>query len=227
MLLDEYCNFCRIELKSPIQYYCDNNEVITKLRNITKNDRNYYSSSSKIKDLDTVLEIFTCIPTTFTVTHVKGHQDRKKRKDKRIMEENLNIKADKIIEKHTSISKYIHICNTPIAVYVNNTYTPNNIKNEIKTHYGTQEVARFLKEKYRWTQQILDDIEWELHSSFIQKQTGSRKKTTINIFTDRFHRDQRTLVRTLAVHIKKATNCNMTTITLSLVSTLSKRKKPI
>ena len=91
-----------------------------------------------------------------------------------------------------------------MAVYINKTYTPNNIKNEIRTHYGTQEVARFLKEKYRWTQQILDDIEWELHSSFIQKQTGSRKKTTINIFTDRFHRDQRTLVRTLAVHIKKS-----------------------
>ena len=40
-------------------------------------------------------------------------------------------------------------------------------------------MVRFLKDKYHWTQQTLDNIEWELHASFIQKQTYSRKKTTI------------------------------------------------
>ena len=66
-----------------------------------------------------------------------------------------------------------------MAVYINKTYIPNNIRKEIRTHCGAQEAARYLKAKYRWTQQILDDIKWELHSSFIQKQTYSRKKTTI------------------------------------------------
>ena len=62
MLINEYCNFYSMELKSLIQYYYDNNEVVTKLRKITEKDRNYYSSSSKIKDLDAILEIQTCIP---------------------------------------------------------------------------------------------------------------------------------------------------------------------
>ena len=92
-----------MELKSLIQYYCDNNEVVTKLRKITEKDRNYYSSSSKIKDLDVILEIQTCIPTIVTVTHVKGHQDRKKIKDQRTMAENLNIKVDGIIGKILSL----------------------------------------------------------------------------------------------------------------------------
>ena len=67
-----------MDLQSPIKYYCDNKDVVTKLSNITERNRNYYSSNSKIKDLDAVLEIKKYIPTTVTVTHVRGHQDQKK-----------------------------------------------------------------------------------------------------------------------------------------------------
>ena len=95
------------------------------------------------------------------------------------MAENLNIKVDMIIGKNISISKSIHIRNTPMVVYINKTYIPNNIRKEIRAHYWTEEVARFLKAKYRRTQQILGDIEWDQHSSFIQKQRYSQKKTTI------------------------------------------------
>ena len=57
MIINEYYNFYRMELKSPIQYYYDNNEIVTNLRNMTEKDRNYNSSSSKIKYLDAILEI--------------------------------------------------------------------------------------------------------------------------------------------------------------------------
>ena len=95
-----------MELKSLIQYYYDNNEVVTKLRKITEKDRNYYSSSSKIKDLDAILEIQTCIPIIVTVTYVKGHQDGKN--DQRTMAENLNIKVDGIIGKCYHSKVYSH-----------------------------------------------------------------------------------------------------------------------
>ena len=45
-----------------------------------------------------------------------------------------------------------------MAVYINKIYIPNNIRKEIRTDCGSQEAARYLKAKYRWTQQILDDI---------------------------------------------------------------------
>ena len=86
------------------------------------------------------------------------------------MAENLNIMADKIIGKNASNPKSIHIQNTSMAVYIKNNYIPNNIRNEIRSHCGAQEAARFLKEKYSWTQQTLDNIEWELHAAFIQNQ---------------------------------------------------------
>ena len=115
-----------MELKSLIQYYCDNNEVVTKLRKITEKDRNYYSSSSKIKDLDVILEIQTCIPTIVTVTHVKGHQDRKKIKDQRTMAENLNIKVDGIIGKILSLQS-IFTSATPPWWYILTRPTPHTI----------------------------------------------------------------------------------------------------
>ena len=67
------------------------------------------------------------------------------------MVDNLNIKVDRIIGKNTSIPKSIHNRNNPMAIYINKTYIPNNIRKEIRTHCGAQETARSLKEKYRWT----------------------------------------------------------------------------
>ena len=66
-----------------------------------------------------------------------------------------------------------------MAVYIQKAYISDNIRREIRPHCGAQYAARLFKEKYRWTQQILDNIEWELHAVFIQNQKYSRKKTTI------------------------------------------------
>ena len=73
VFLHEYCQFYTMNLQSPIKYCCNNKEVVMKLSNITERCRNYYSSNSKIKDLDAVLGIQRSIPTTVTVTHVRGH----------------------------------------------------------------------------------------------------------------------------------------------------------
>ena len=54
------------------------------------------------------------------------------------MADNLNIQVDRIIGKNASISKSIHIRNAPMAVYIDKIYIPNNIRKEIRTHYGSQ-----------------------------------------------------------------------------------------
>ena len=73
-------------------------------------------------------------------------RDLKKRKDQLTMAENLNIVADKIIGKNASHPKSIHIRNTPMVVYIQITYIPNNIRKEIFSHCGAQDAARFLKD---------------------------------------------------------------------------------
>jgi len=83
------------------------------------------------------------------------------------MAEKLDIMADRIIDKNATNPKPLHIQNTPMTVYIQKKYIPNNIRKEIRAHCGAQEAARFLKEKYKWKQQTLDNIEWELHAAFV------------------------------------------------------------
>ena len=112
------------------------------------------------------------------------------------MAENLNIMAYKIIGKNASNPKLIHIQNTPMAVYIQKKYIPNNIRKEIRYHCGAQEAARFLKENYRLTQQTLYNIEWELHTAFIQNQKYLQKKQPSNTSIDGYHQEQNALCRT-------------------------------
>ena len=123
-----------------------------------------------------MLEIQKYIPDNIRVNHIRGHQDKKKRKEQLTMAEEMNIMADKIIGKNASNPKSIQIQNTPTAVYIQKTYISNNIRKIIRSHCGFQDAARFLKEKYRWSQQTLDNIEWELHAAIIQNQKYTRKK---------------------------------------------------
>ena len=88
LFLHKYCKFYRLQLQSLIEYICDNKEVVQELSHITDCNRNYYSSNSKIIDLDTVLEIQKYIPNNIKVNHVRGHQDKKKRKEQLTMAEN-------------------------------------------------------------------------------------------------------------------------------------------
>ena len=83
--------------------------MVKKLLDITESNRHYYSSNRKIKDLDAVLEIQKYIPDNIKVNYVRGHQDKKKRKEQLTIEEQLNIFADRIIGKNATNSKPIPI----------------------------------------------------------------------------------------------------------------------
>ena len=75
-----------------------------------------------------MLEKQKYILNNIRVNHVRGNQDKNKRKDQLTMAEKLNIMADKIIDKNTSNPKSIHIQNTLMTVYIQKTYIPNNIR---------------------------------------------------------------------------------------------------
>ena len=165
-------------MQSEILYYCDNKEVIHKLQNINE-DRTYYSEDYKAKDSDAILKIQRYFPCNFRMKHVKGHQDKRVRKEKLTMAERLNIKADKLIGAKASIPKRFNIKNTPFAVYVNNNFIPNNYVKEIRKHCGKTDAITYLINKYKWSKKTFNSIEWNLHSEFIRKQSYSRRKTII------------------------------------------------
>ena len=163
-------------MQSEILYYCDNKEVIHKLQNISE-DRSYYSEDYKAKYSDAILKIqryFTC---NFSMKHVKGNDDKRVRKEKLIMTEKVNIKADQLIGAKASIPKRFNIKNTPFALYVNNKFITNNYVKEIRKHCGKIDATTYMINKYNWSKKTLNSIERNLHSEFIRKQSYSRRKT--------------------------------------------------
>ena len=66
-----------------------------------------------------MLEIQKYIPANIKVHHVRGQQDKKKRREQPAMAEKINIMTDKIIGKNATTLKPIHIQNTLLAVKKN------------------------------------------------------------------------------------------------------------
>ena len=70
-----------------------------------------------------------------------------------------------------------NIKNTPIAVYVNNKYIPNNYVSAIRNHCGEIESRNFMMTKYSLSPAVISNIEWQLLDNFIKKKSYSTKKT--------------------------------------------------
>lgn len=77
LFLEEYCKYFFIELASPIEFYCDNEVVISKLNQLIIGINHFYEKHKTI-DLDAVLKLKECMPRFLKVFHVKGHQDNKR-----------------------------------------------------------------------------------------------------------------------------------------------------
>ena len=134
-------------MQSEIIYYCDNKEVINTLQNISE-DRAYYSEDYKAKDFDAILKIQRYFPCKFKMKHVRGHQDKRVRKENLTIAEKLNIKADRSIGEKVSIPKKMNRNNSSFAVYVSNKFIPNNFAKEIRQHCGKKEATVYMISKY-------------------------------------------------------------------------------
>ena len=77
--------------------------------------------------------------------HVRGHQDKRARKEKLTIVEKLNIKADRSIGEKPSIPKKMNTHNSLFEVYVNNKFIPNNFVKEIRQHCGKK------RQQYIWS----------------------------------------------------------------------------
>ena len=66
-----------------------------------------------------------------------------------------------------------------MAIYINESYTPNNYVAVICSYCGKKEAEDFLIKRYRWSKSTISDIKLDLHANFIKKQTHSRKKPLI------------------------------------------------
>ena len=76
--LQEYSKYYMLTFKSKIDYYCDNIEVVHKIKTLS-NNRNSFNEQHKTTDHDAVLQFKECLPKHVIALHVKGHQGTRKK----------------------------------------------------------------------------------------------------------------------------------------------------
>ena len=93
--------FTKIPITVPLHLYTDNSGLIKRI-----NERNQwkhnYPSTTLLSDWDLVEEICRLMKTlkTFTINHVRGHMDKKKSYEQCSNQEQMNIDADELADKH-------------------------------------------------------------------------------------------------------------------------------
>ena len=110
---------------SKVEYYCDNIEVVHKINTLAANSNNC-NERYKTTDHDAVLKLREYLPPSVTTFHVKEHQDQRKQTQNLTTIETLNIKDDNQTRCNANVPLEQYIMNTPIAIYVQGTYIPNN-----------------------------------------------------------------------------------------------------
>ena len=178
LFIQEYSKYYMIPFLSKVTYYYDNLEVVHKI-NTLANNPNSFNKQYKTTDHDAVLQLKECSPPNITVSHVKGHQDKRMKWEHLTISVCLNIQVDELIGDNAKASLNKHIFQTSMATYVKGKYIPKNYVNVIRSACGETDSKAFLTSKHRWNKSKNSDIEWELHAQYITKQTYFRKKTLL------------------------------------------------
>ena len=82
------------------------------------------------------------------INHVKSHAEKRRKKEQFTLPEMINSRVDSIISEKAKTPINTHILNTPIAVYVDNIYHPNNYNLAIKLRSGETIAKEFMMKKY-------------------------------------------------------------------------------
>ena len=164
---------------SPIDYYCDNLEIVHKVNTLATNP-NAFDERYKTTDHDAVLQFKLYLSPNIFAFNVKGRQDKRKKWEELTIPERLIIQADKLIGDKAKAPLNQHIIQTSIAIYVHGKYIPNNYVNSIRTACGEKGAKDFLINRFQWAASTIANIEWDIQAKYIKKQTYTRKKTLLN-----------------------------------------------
>ena len=141
LFLHEYCRYFMLPLSSQVKYFCDNLEVVNKMKQLIL-DKQYYDKYIKTTDHDAVHLLKKYLPRHFIINHVRSHQDKRKKKCNLTTAERINIAVYELVGSTSSRPINSHI-NTPFALYLDGIYLPNNYRNKIRSTSGASEARDF------------------------------------------------------------------------------------
>ena len=100
---------------------------------------------------EAIIAIQNYLPSRINIMHLYSHQDKVKGKNKPTFPENLNNLADSIANNYARSPINNHIPFTPLAVYFNKNYIPNNYQHHLRRLCFQKDANEYIKAKYNWS----------------------------------------------------------------------------
>ena len=147
VFLFEYSNYFSLPLNNKCTIYCDNKEIVNKVQQLTKT-KNEFQPYKKISEHEAIIAIQHYLPKRIHVIHIYSHQDAIKEKTNLTFPEKLNDLADNIAGTYARSPINNHIPMTPLAVYINKQYIPNNYQYHLRRISFQQDANKYLKRTY-------------------------------------------------------------------------------
>ena len=125
VFLSEYLKYFSLQFNNSCTLYCDDKEIV---KNVQKLNTTLYHFEPyyKMSEHKAIIAIQHYLPQRINGIHLYSHQDEIKGKVKLTFSEKLNDLADSITDNYACSSLNSHTPFTPLGVYFNNGYIPNN-----------------------------------------------------------------------------------------------------
>ena len=117
-----------------------------------------------------------------TLNHVKGHQDDKKPLSSLTFVERLNVLADQLATAQLNKMKVPSITVTlpqHAHLIINHNFITSRVVNELREAAKAQHHIPFLRQKYHWSLQTFNDIDWDVHYKALQAFSLHDQRTLI------------------------------------------------
>ncbi len=170
LYLDEFAAFYEIHLACKFLLFVDSNSAITNVESLRDliPKRRYANNADILSTMAAAHPVLKC----FSLAHVKSHQDDSTEFDKLPFSAQLNVLCDNMATAQLKRQQQLHANERTLEFPL----TPRNLpveisyrQNVISSHYvsilreeiGLARHRIFLQHKYKWTNQIWNDIAWD------------------------------------------------------------------
>jgi len=168
--LYHYTTFHHIVQATSPQLVCDNLGLVTNVNKALKYD-DYYTNSTLASDWDVLREIvWNCQSQQLppTISHIKGHQDKKKPYEDLPLLAQLNIDADALADLYMPfhLDQHRHVNLLPHAgcqLHLPSGTVTHHLKHELTVAKRGPPLMSLLTKRYSWDESITQNIDWKTH----------------------------------------------------------------
>ena len=188
--LDRIHVYCEQSINAKaVTVVCDNKSMVQQVAELIPTSATTYTTDSETHrsltplqpEWDLLQEIWHTIRTwdSFAVVHVKGHQDRHRRYQDLDLHAQLNVDADflaaQYLREHPQPKPNVLLFpHTHAQFHIQDTTITSRYSLRIRNADSDPTTIEYLKQRYKWTDEIFLRVNWTVHGKAIRSQQHRR-----------------------------------------------------